>query len=206
MNKKAFLVSVVLMGVLLSLQVRSFKKVTSLIERGDEKNVLSQLRLFQRANEELRSQVQSEEKALDETRTKISQESLEDELKTLRALSGEEAVFGEGIEVSFDRAVNSFWVTDMIAQLVSSGAEAVAINDRRVTTATAGLRDVGGGFLMRNEFLRPSFHLSIIGPRKELRDAIGQNGGLIDRLQKAYPGITVFVTEKERLFIPSLPQ
>lgn len=206
MNKKAFLISVIVMGILLSVQVRSFQKVTSLIERGDEKNLLSELRLFQRANEQLRAQVQDEQKTLEEARTKISQESLEDELKTLRALSGEEAVVGEGIEVAFNRAVNSFWVTDMIAQLVSSGAEAVSINDRRLSDETAGLRDVGSGFLMRNEFLRPPFHLSIIGPQKELRDAIAQNGGIIDRMQKAYPGITIFVTEKEKLYIPALPQ
>lgn len=121
-------------------------------------------------------------------------------------LTGEDGISGEGVKLTLDRAVNSFWISDLIAQLVSAGAEAVSINDIRLTIQTAGLRDVGGGIVMRRHFIRPPIIIRAIGPKNEQKSAIAQNGGIMDRIKDNYPGIKITVTEEEKIVIPALSE
>ncbi|PJC36719.1 hypothetical protein CO046_04320 [Candidatus Peregrinibacteria bacterium CG_4_9_14_0_2_um_filter_53_11] len=207
LKKHYFILVVVLVaGILLALQIRSFKEVEALVERTDAKTVLSQLRIFQLANEELSSQLGEEEKVLADLQSRVANESIESELDRMRLLAGKNVVYGPGIEITFDQSIDSFWITDLLGQLSAVGAESIAFNDVRLTHVTAGFRKVGTGIVMRKTFLRPPYRITAIGPTKELREAIAQHGGIIERIEKAYTGIKILVTERERISIPPIPE
>lgn len=207
MNKRTVFASIaVVLGILLALQIRSFQSIDFLVKRSRPGEVFAELRVLQIANASLRAHLEEEKKSLLEAASALSDRAIEDELHRLQLLSGEEAVSGEGVEISFDRSVAEFWITDLIAQLAASGAEAVALNGIRLTEQTAGLREISGGLLMRRNFMNSPFHLEAIGPRKELKLSIAQDGGIIDRIQRASPGLKIFVTEKENIIIPALKE
>ncbi|MEK9132564.1 MAG: DUF881 domain-containing protein [Patescibacteria group bacterium] len=209
--KKALIITALIVGIFLSIQMRSFKQVEILVARSGPANLIKELRVLQVANQQLRDHIAEKEKSLEDIKSKISSQTIEDEIKNLRALSGTEEVSGEGIEIVFPQWLKAFWLSDLIAQLVSAGAEAVAINDIRFTENTAGLRDIGNdpasaGLLMRSQFLRPPFKITVIGPKVELKQAISQSGGILDRIGSSYGKAKIIVTGKDTITIPALTQ
>ena len=202
---RLFIITAFIIGILLALQVRSFKKVDVLLQRFQPATVLAELRTLQLANEQLRENVAQAERTLQETRSKIAGQTIEEEMQRLKLLSGAHAITGEGIEITISSAVDSFWITDIIAQLVTSGAEAVAVNDVRLTMQTAGFRSVGGGLLMRRNFLRSPLRISAIGPSEMLKQAVTQSGGILDRMKRQNRGLAALVSQQENIIIPALP-
>lgn len=204
--KKIFVITAIIGGILLILQIRSFKKVEFLIQRSGPESVLGEMRKFQLANQQLREQIAEEEKNAAEAVSKLGSQAVEEEINKLRMLSGDADVWGEGVELSFNLPIKAFWISDIIAHLVGVGTEAVAINGIRLIPATAGFRDVGGGLVMRRQFLRPPFKISAIGPKDVLKTAINQNGGIMDRIKNSYPNISLVLEQKDKIFIPALVQ
>lgn len=194
----------VVMGLLLSLQVRSFQREAFLIRRSEAADVLKELRIFQLANERLRTRIEEQDGELAQLRSKLAAAAVEEEIERLKLLSGETAISGEGIEISISVPVEEFWITDLIAQLVSSGAEAIAVNDIRFTAQTAGFRSVGGGLLMRRHFLTAPLKITAIGPHKELKDSVAQTGGILDRMQGSYKNAVVSLAGRGKIFMTGL--
>lgn len=202
--KKVFIITALIIGIFLALQVRSFKNVERIVQRSKPIDILGQFRTFQIANEELRFQLTEGEKTLEEIHSKISSEALEEEIKNLRLLSGEYPVSGEGIELTLNSTVPEFWMTDLIAQLVTIGAEAIAINNIRLTPRTGGLRTVGRGLLMRRYFFKPPLRMSVIGPSKDLHQILSQRGGIIDRMEESNQGLSVLLQPMGTVLIPQI--
>lgn len=175
------------------------------MQRSEPKNMLAQLRTFQIANADLRERLALQEKSFEEMKIRLAQEVVEEEINQLKMLSGEQDVFGPGIEITFSSPMKSFWITDLVAELVNAGAQAVSINDLRLTERTAGFRDVGGGLVMRRFFLRAPFKISAIGPSNELNQAVSQSGGILDRIKKSTPGMTINYVRKDEVWMPALP-
>lgn len=201
---KALIITSLLVGIFLSLQVRSFRQVEFLVQRSEPENFLVTLQTFQRANAGLKNRIAEVQKTLSEIDTRLAAASIEKDIRQMQLLSGNGAVVGEGIELKLNIPIKSFWITDLIAQLVSSGAEAFAVNNVRLTSGTAGFREIQGGILMCSVFLRPPYTFSVIGPKDELLQAINQSGGIIDRMKKATPGLNVEIYEKDQIVIPAV--
>ncbi|MBI2638541.1 DUF881 domain-containing protein [Candidatus Peregrinibacteria bacterium] len=204
--KKVFIITAVIVGIFLALQVRSFQKVEFLLQRSGPESVFEELRVFQIANQQLRTQLEESEKNFEDIQSKITSQAVEAELLRLQLIAGEHEVSGQGIEIIFNISVPAYRIADLITQLVTAGAEAIAINDIRLTPQTAGLRDVGGGLLMRRHFLRAPFRISVIGPKQELKLSISQSGGFLDRLQNSYSGLRITLSEREKIVISKLPE
>lgn len=206
--KKSLIITLIFVGILLALQVRSFGNVEFLMQRSGPKNILNELRVFQLANQELRTQVLEESQKLDEMNKKMANQTIKDEISKLRLLSGEVTVAGEGIELTISMPISAFWISDTLAQLVSAGAEAIAINGIRITLKTAGLRDIGvgnaAGLLMGRDFFRTPYKIFAIGPSKELQASVAQNGGIIDRIKNNYPNISIELSVENKVEIPAL--
>lgn len=199
--KRALLITVLIVGILVALQIRSFKNITALLQRDKPADVLVQLRTLQVANDALQAHLKEQTKSLEDVRSKITSETLEDEITRLKMLAGEQAINGPGIEITLSGSVKAFWISDLIAELVAIGGEAVAVNDIRLMPQTAGFRDVGGGLLMRYAFLRPPLRISIIGPKDDMYRVMSQNGGILDRIKNAHPGLTILVSPKDTIYI-----
>lgn len=204
--KRALIITAVVVGIFLALQVKSFQRVEFLLQRSGQESVFEELRVFQIANQQLRTQFEENAKNLEDIQSKITSQAVEAELLRLQLLSGEQEVSGQGIEIILNTAVPAYRIADLMTQLVAAGAEAIAINDIRLTPQTAGLRDVGGGLLMRRYFLKAPFRISVIGPKQELKLSISQSGGFLDRLQNSYSGLHIALTEREKIVIPQLPE
>ena len=202
--KKALIAVIVFSGILLALQVRSFKNVALLTQRTQPADILAELRTFQIANANVKARIIEEEKNLENIRSKIASETIEEEIAKLQLIGGEQTISGQGVEINFSGPIKAYWVSDLLAQLVSGGAEAIAINDIRLTASTFGFRDVAGGLLMRRTFLRPPLRLSVIGSKDELKRAITSRGGILDRIKDAHPGVAVIVAERDAIIIPAL--
>jgi uncharacterized protein YlxW (UPF0749 family) len=206
--KKSLIITLIFVGILLALQVRSFSNVGFLIQRSGPKNILNELRVFQLANQELKTQVLEEGEKLEEISKEMAGQTIKDEVSKLRLLSGEVGVVGEGVEITISMPVDAFWISDIIAQLVSAGAEAIAINGIRITPRTAGLRDIGvgraAGLLMGRDFFRTPYKIFAIGPSKELQASVAQNGGIIDRIKNNYLNIAVTLSVEDKVEIPAL--
>lgn len=203
--KKALIIIAVVTGILLILQIRSFKEVEFLIQRSGSVGILSELRTLQLANAQLKSILIEKEKGLEDMQKKVSASSiLENEINRLRSLSGEVAVSGPGIEIIFSADIRAFWISDITAQLVSAGAEAIAINDIRLIDKTAGFRNVGGGLLMRRNFILPPIKITAIGDKQTLKQAVNQNGGIIDNIKNSVSKLKVTLAEYDKIVIPAL--
>lgn len=203
--KKALIIIAVVTGILLILQIRSFKEVEFLIQRSGSVGILSELRTLQLANAQLKSVLIEKEKGLEDMQKKVSASSiLENEINRLRSLSGEVAVSGTGIEIIFSADIRAFWISDLTAQLVSAGAEAIAINDIRLIDKTAGFRNVGGGLLMRRNFILPPIKITAIGDKQTLAQAVNQNGGILTNIKNSVSKLKVSLTEHDKIVIPAL--
>lgn len=203
--KKALIIIAIVTGILFSLQIRSFKEVESLMQRSGSIGILSELRTLQLANAQLKFVLMEKEKNLEDMQKKVfSGAIIENEISRLHLLSGETAVSGEGIEIIFNADVKAFWISDLIARLVSAGAEAIAINDVRLTERTAGFRNVGGGLLMRRNFLLPPIKITAIGHKQTLKQAINQNGGILDNIKNNISRLKISLVERDKIIIPAL--
>ncbi|MBI5413680.1 DUF881 domain-containing protein [Candidatus Peregrinibacteria bacterium] len=208
MKKTVFITIAVVLGILLSLQIRSFKRLESFIERSKPADVLAELRTFQVANEQLRVRVSEESKAVSDLESNEQRVSVEDEIKRLDLLAGTRSIAGEGVLLTFTEVPEEFWMSDLVTQLISAGAEAIAVGDTqnviRLTSRTAGFRSVGGGLMMRRYFLKPPFHVIAIGSKSELRKSVAQEGGIVDRITSAHPQLKITVQVLDRITIPAL--
>lgn len=203
--RKALIIIAIVTGILFSLQIRSFKEVESLIQRSGSVGILSELRTLQLANAQLKSVLAEKEKNLEDMQKKVSSGAIiENEINRLRLLSGETDVSGEGIEITFSADVKAFWISDLIARLVSAGAEAIAINDIRLTERTAGFRNIGGGLLMRRNFILPPIKITAIGHKQTLKQAVNQNGGILDNIKNSVSKLKISLTEYDKIVIPAL--
>lgn len=203
---KFFVGAMFIGGVLLALQVRSYGRVKFEVGRSSPAAVLGELRVFQIANAELRNEVAEKEKLLKELQTKISQEKVEEEIARLKLLSGEYAVYGEGLDLTLSAPIKAYWMSDLIASLISGGAEAVSINDVRLTVRTAGFRSIGEGMLMRRYFFRPPLRITVIGPKAELKRIITQSSGILDRIEDDHKGLKIFVAERDKIIMPAIEE
>ncbi len=188
------------MCLLLVLQARTYVQNEG-IQQYSKRHALTELSVFQAANDELKTQLQQENERIDELNSRLTKVSFESEIATLRLMSGTEAVTGDGIEIIIDKAIPAYWITDILAQLTSAGAEVLAINGKRYLDRTAGLREVAGGLLMRSEFLLPPYTITAIGPQNDMRSAIAQQGGLVDRLKKFSKETKVLIGLRSKIVI-----
>lgn len=198
--RKILAISLLIMSALFVIQLRSYVQNEE-VQQYSKRDSLSELSVFQAANNELKVQLKQENDRIAELKSQLSKASFEGEIATLKLISGTEPVVGDGIEIVVDKAIPAYWITDMIAQLTSAGAEVIAINGKRYIDRTAGLRDVAGGLLIHSEFTLPPYTITAIGPQNDLRDSIAQPGGLIDRLKKHSKNTKVIVGLRNKLVI-----
>jgi uncharacterized protein YlxW (UPF0749 family) len=127
------------------------------------------------------------------------------QLNSLEVLAGTVPVTGPGIEISIDdasRQVTFEVLVDVVQELRDAGAEAIAINGRRVGVASAfTARD--GQLLLDDVPLPTPYDIDAIGPAATMEGGLNIPGGAIDTLQ-ALNGVTVDVRRQNVLDLPAL--
>ncbi len=156
------------------------------------------------SNSTLRQTVGKLEEQIGRYQTTSEEEKLEAmvaDLNNLKVLDGAAEVVGEGVEVAVTGKIAASSLQDIINELRNSGAEAVALNGRRLIARSVITGDETG-FVVDGVRLRPRYALEVIGPAQTMERALERKGGLLELLRYNDPALAIQVMPKERLVLP----
>jgi uncharacterized protein YlxW (UPF0749 family) len=124
------------------------------------------------------------------------------DLRRLRLWAGLDPVRGQGVTVDVSGTIAADAVGDLLNELRSAGAEALAIDDRRIVAATV-VSGEAGALLLDGEPLPPAFRVVAIGNPVNLAAALTRVGGVVGRIEVANPDATISVAPADALVLPA---
>lgn len=195
----AVVVGVLLIGQLrsqapaLELSSLSAQELTDLIETLTTGNAQLTAELA-----ELRERVGQYER--DDVEGRSSLTLRQEDLNGLAAFAGLLPVEGQGIEMEIEGDLNSINVMDLIHELRSAGAEAIAIDDVRITASSV---PVGGGTLEIDGVpIGNPLTVRAIGSPEGLAAALERPGGVLSILAVSI-GAAYEIEERDYLVVPA---
>ncbi|MCX7708679.1 MAG: DUF881 domain-containing protein [Clostridia bacterium] len=160
---------------------------------------------------ELRQTIE-ESNSLQQALTKVENEknileqkanALKEQIERNKILSGTADVEGKGVVVTITDGKNSYCddnlLRDVINELVSAGAEAVAVNNERFVS-TSEIRTSGGTTLINGRAYSSPYDIKAIGNPEVLESAIRIRGGIAEKLEVFK--LELKIQKEEKLFIP----
>lgn len=201
-NKRVVTIALtsLLLGFFVVLQGRSFGLLQDQ-NRDLRKNIFREIQILKTTNENLKVETDELTKTLQETSNQSSAlKAIEDEINKYKILSGEEDIEGPGVVISIVTNVDPIWLVDLTNELFGAGAEAVSINDLRLTDATQGFEILPQGqiFLHVNTLETP-YVFKTIGDPNALKNILLQSGGIYQRMKDKYPGLQMTVLTQENI-------
>jgi uncharacterized protein YlxW (UPF0749 family) len=148
--------------------------------------------------DELRAQVRDYESAAvrGQSDTTLSEEAL----LTISAIGGLVGVEGQGIEITADGSFDPIAVNDLIHELRNAGAEAIAIDDIRITARSVAVLGTSA-IEIDGVAIGSSFMVRAIGSPDGLQAAIERPGGILSLYEQSIDA-RFSVTQVNRLIIP----
>ena len=195
----ALVIGILLVGQLrsqarpIALSSLSAQELSTLIETLSARNVELSDGL---AN--LREQIRDYERA--ELQGQSTLELTEEQVEELAAFAGMRAVEGQGISIEIDGSFDPTAVNDLIYELRNAGAEAIAVDDVRITARSVAVLGTGA-IEIDGVALGRSFTLSAIGSPSGLRAAIERPGGILTLLGQSIDAVFT-VEERTSLLVP----
>ncbi len=125
----------------------------------------------------------------------------QEDLRRITAFAGVGGVDGQGILVTVDGSLDAIALNDLVNELRNAGAEAIAVNDVRLTASSVAVQgprslevdgiDVGERFTLR-----------AIGSPEGLKSAIERPGGIISQL-KLVISATITIQPLQSMELPA---
>ena len=197
----ALTITGILLGFLFVLQSRSFRDVQEIYSRDTRANIFREIQILKRTNENLQDEINDLESQL--TKASDQEQALnlvKDEIKKNRIIAGHMDISGPGIVVTIKKEVPVIWLTDITNELWSAGAEAVSVNNIRITDSTAGFDVLPSGQIAFNSVILSSpYVFQAIGDKKVLEDSLIQRQGVLERLKTNVAGIGITLDTKESI-------
>lgn len=197
----AFLLGVLLMAQFAAQQRMDTKRVSASGANGAL--LISNL---VEGNARLRQEVAGLDTQLDALRGATSLARLQtmaDELERLRIVNGEVQVSGPGVQVTFDGPASALDLQDLLNELRNAGAEAVAVNERRIVASSVIVPAPDGSLSVDNALLRRPYQFAAIGDPATLETALLRPGGLLAVFANSREGLNVSVQRRDRLTLPA---
>lgn len=202
--------SVGLVGFLLTAQLRAQQGVTEQLEAESEQDLT---RIFAALNEEsaaLRdeiSELRLELAALESSaaRDELAREAAQRELEELEILAGMVPARGPGVAVRIADPEGAFefeLLLDVVQELRDAGAEAIAVNGRRVGASTA-FSSRRGTVTVDGRDVREPYEVVAIGDPATLEVGLRIPGGAVDTLD-ALEDMEVTVERRSEVRVPAL--
>lgn len=132
-------------------------------------------------------------------------QSAAEQLRALEVLAGTVPVTGPGISLTIVDPAGSVryeTLVDVVQELRDAGAEAVAVNDRRVGVSTS-FAESGGKVAMDGAELADTYRVTAIGQPATLEGGLKIPGGVLDTLA-ALKDVRVDLQQSNRLELPAL--
>lgn len=125
-------------------------------------------------------------------------QSLVDEANQLRIANGLVEVSGPGVEVVVNGPITVLDLQDLINELRNAGAEALAVNGRRIVTWSAINTD-GVYVIVDGQPVLPPYRLEAIGDAQTMDSALLRPGGLLRLLQQADERVSIAVNQQQQI-------
>jgi len=199
-----------LLGLLVVVQLRTQNAGTALAGKSAQ-DLTTLVGGLNTENDRLRAEIHSLEQQLDELRADravgaSSVEQIQDELARIRAWAGLDPIAGRGVTLVVAGGVDASSVDDLLNELRSAGAEAIAIEDVRVVPRTT-VSGVPGSLDVDGFLLRDPFRIRAIGKPDALVGSLTRGGGIIAQLAATNPNVTIDVQPTEgRMTLPASTQ
>ncbi|MBA2265681.1 MAG: DUF881 domain-containing protein [Chloroflexi bacterium] len=145
----------------------------------------------------LREQIREYERA--ELQGQSARELTEEDLDRLAAFAGLRGVEGQGLVIEIDGSFDPTAVNDLIYELRNAGAEAIAVDDVRITARSVAVLGTGAIEIDGVPIGSP-FTISAIGSPSGLRAAIERPGGILTLLGQSIDAVFT-VTERTTLVV-----
>ena len=149
--------------------------------------------------DDLRAQIRDYERAAVEGQsdTQISEEAL----LAISAFGGLEGVEGQGIRIQAEGSFDPIAVNDLLHELRNAGAEAIAIDDIRITASSVAVLGTSA-IEIDGVPIGPSFEVTAIGSPDGLQAAIERPGGILSLYEQSIDA-RFTVSQVERLVLPA---
>lgn len=185
----------ILLGVLVMIQWVSYKKVAAITARDTAANIFSELTILKNTNQNLREEIEALNNQLDKSSNRfLAHQAILEEIEKNWLLTGEREVQGPGIKINIRANIEAIWLVDLVNELWSAGAEAIAVNGIRLTSETIGFEPVQGNQIILGEYLLSQpYKIEAIGDKQILEQALTQAGGMVGRIKAAYPEVKIQV-------------
>ncbi len=198
-----------------------FKTVTAsqsdILQLQREDTLRDEVVKWKTSYENISEKLTETESKLKEYMNNISQtdkttELLKNEIEDTNKLAGLTEVKGPGILITMedaevlnpnylqeDQIIHDTDILRVVNELRASGAEAISINEQRVTNLTA-IRCVGPTILVNDIKIGAPFKIKAIGNADNLYSGINLIGGIVDTMKRY--GIQVDVKKQDEVTIP----
>ena len=196
----AILIGVLLVGQLrsqarpLELSSLTAEELSTLIETLSARNIE-----LTDALTDLREQIRDYERAEVEGQSDLA--TTEAVLLGISGFGGLIAVEGQGIEIAAEGSFDPIAVNDLVHELRNAGAEAIAIDDIRITARSVAVLGTSA-IEIDGVPIGPSFTIRAIGSPDGLRGAIERPGGIL-RLFEQSIDARFTLTQVDRLVLPA---
>lgn len=211
MNLKTILILLtgIVVGFLGVNQFYAYQLARASISRDTNVTYTNQLNLIVKTNENLKTELTSLSSQLEELRTTANvHQVLDNDIAHYELLLGKKSVSGPGVTLTVDAKLETFWVIDILNELFISGAEAISIDDVRVTHTT-GFVNQGDPkltiYVNNQKPLKTPYVIQAIGDPDLLYQYLTQNDGIVPRL-KAALGIgdnAVTIAKSQAITLPA---
>jgi uncharacterized protein YlxW (UPF0749 family) len=198
-RKVLLFLTAIFLGVFIALQSSSFEAVTDDFLRENKVDIFQEIKILRDKNKDLENEVSSLNENLDLLSNQNSAlAAIEDEIVKYKKLSGDFPIFGPGIQIKISGGLSIPWVIDLTNELFNAGAEAVSINNIRITAKSNGFDAMPKGKILINGVqLTPPYVFSAIGEPSVLENILTLPGGIFSRMRAAIPSLGLEIGKKE---------
>lgn len=136
------------------------------------------------------------------TQKEILKQALAD-LEKISVLSGLKGAFGEGIEIKIEdeeRVLKTIDLLDLINELKSAGAKAIAINNVRLSTRSF-LSLKNSVLVVDGKKLSLPIFIKAVGNPRSLEGSLVLPGGVVQTLS-SLEGVKITITRRKKLVLP----
>ena len=124
----------------------------------------------------------------------------EEALLSISAIGGLVGVEGQGIQITAEGSFDPIAVNDLIHELRNAGAEAIAVDDIRITARSVAV--LGPSAIeIDGVAIGPSFEIRAVGSPDGLQAAIERPGGILSLYEQSIDA-RFTVTQVDRIIIP----
>lgn len=209
-TKLSFTIVLLILGIVISMQFKTQQQLINSLAYQDPRDLITIYHTMKAKEEELADTLQELRQRRNDLASQVIRgeeliNQTQKEIEQLKILSGEVPVSGPGITVTItrDAPLLHYDLIDLVNELWATGAEAIAINDHRVTINTHIQQYSPDEILINNESLLFPVVVKAIGDPHTLEKGLTFTGGLVENWRILY-GIYPSITARDRITIPAV--